>query len=115
MEVCLFPWQQDNLPDDKDLARIFTFNDEMITHHASLARTVDKVLEIRDGLSLGKEIVSHDSNAGTADFFRWLRKIFAPALYIYVGLEKMNPVPYFILTRLAPGWVGGFITWVTCT
>ena len=124
LEVCLFPWQQDTLPDDEDVARIFTFNEEMVKNgnSASHAEMEDKVLELEIGvyspttMNLGEGIYADEyGNAGTLDFLRWLQKIFVPSVNIFLGSEKMNPVPYFILTRLAPGWVGGFITWVTNT
>ena len=118
----MFPWQQDTLPDDKDVARIFTFNEEMVKDSASHAEMEDKVLEIEIGvfspttMNLGEGIYTDEyGNARTLDFLCWLQKIFVPSVNIFLGSGKMNPVPYLILTRLAPGWVGGFITWVTNT
>lgn len=126
LEVCLFPWQQEILPDDKDIARIFTFNRQMMTPDASLAETEDNYLELtveeykheKQYKLDGEKICCFDDGTKDSrcyDFIQWLRKIFVPTLYVYCGLDRMNPVPYFILTRLAPGWVGGFLTWVTCT
>ena len=126
MEVCLFPWEKDHLPDDKDIARIFTFNKEMITPHASLAKIQENYLELtvseymnekRYCLDRQKICCVDDGAKGSRyfDFIQWLRKLFRPTVFIYVGLDRMNPVPYFILTQLAPGWMGGFLTWVTCT
>ena len=48
-------------------------------------------------------------------FFEWLQKIFSPCVRIGIGLESMNPIPCFILTHIAPGWVGGILSCSTCT
>ena len=49
------------------------------------------------------------------NFFDWLGKLFPPMIQVGIGCDRMNPVPCFILAKLAPGWVGGVLTSLTCT
>ncbi|XP_028397376.1 uncharacterized protein LOC114521157 isoform X2 [Dendronephthya gigantea] len=48
-------------------------------------------------------------------FYKWLQPIMDPSLTVYAGEEKFNPVAVFMVTHLAPGWVGGALTAVTYT
>ena len=48
-------------------------------------------------------------------FFDWLKPIFTPMIRIAIGCDAMNPVPCFILAKLAPGWVGGVLTALALT
>ena len=48
-------------------------------------------------------------------FYEWLQPIMCPSITIYAGEDKFNPVAVFMLTNLAPGWVGGVLTAVTYT
>merc|ERR1712008_616835 len=33
-----------------------------------------------------------------------------PPFVFYAGSDKLNPVPFFVLNKLAPGFVGGFMS-----
>ena len=57
----------------------------------------------------------HDDVTKAHTFFNWLGKLFSPMIQIGIGSEAMNPVPCFILAKLAPGWVGGVVTSLLCT
>ncbi len=46
-------------------------------------------------------------------FYEWLQTIMHPSVTIYAGEDKLNPIAMFMLTHLAPGWVGGALTAVT--
>jgi hypothetical protein len=49
-------------------------------------------------------------------FYEWLQPIMCPSVTMYVGDDdKFNPVVVFMLTHLAPGWVGGVLTAVVYT
>ncbi|XP_028397377.1 uncharacterized protein LOC114521158 [Dendronephthya gigantea] len=48
-------------------------------------------------------------------FYEWLQPIMYPSLTVYAGEDKFNPVAVFMVTHLAPGWVGGALTAVTYT
>ena len=48
-------------------------------------------------------------------FYEWLQPIMCPSVTIYAGEDKLNPVVVFMLTHLAPGWVGGVLTAVIYT
>ena len=43
-------------------------------------------------------------------FLEWLQPIMCPSVTIFVGDGKLNPIVIFMLTYLAPGWVGGALT-----
>ena len=47
------------------------------------------------------------------DFYEWLQPIMCPSVTVHAGYLKINPVGLFLLTQLAPGWVGGGLTGVT--
>jgi hypothetical protein len=49
------------------------------------------------------------------NFYEWLQPIMCPSVTMYAGEDKFNPVAVFMLTHLAPGWVGGVLTAVTYT
>jgi hypothetical protein len=48
-------------------------------------------------------------------FYEWLQPIMHPSVTMYAGEDKLNPVVVFMLTHLAPGWVGGVLTAVNYT
>ena len=48
-------------------------------------------------------------------FFDWMKPIFTPMIRIGIGCDAMNPVPCFILAKLAPGWVGGVLSSLALT
>ena len=48
-------------------------------------------------------------------FYEWLQPIMYPCVTAYAGEDKLNPVVVFLLTHLAPGWVGGALTSVIFT
>ena len=49
------------------------------------------------------------------EFYAWLQPIMYPCVTVYAGEDKLNPVAVFMLTQLAPGWVGGALTAVIYT
>ena len=117
MEVCLFPWGKENLPGSKDVGSLFAFDEHMCSENASYGDQEAEPLEMEDDdLYLGKRIRSFQrENPAARPYMEWLQKLLVPSVMMCFGMEQMNPVPVFILTRLAPGWVGGFFTSVVCT
>ena len=49
------------------------------------------------------------------EFCSWLQKIMVPSRRYRSGNLKLNPIVHFLITRLAPGWVGGALTGETWT
>ena len=47
------------------------------------------------------------------EFYTWLQKIMVNSIRVFAGFDKLNPVPLFFLTFLAPGWAGGILTGLT--
>ena len=47
------------------------------------------------------------------EFYTWLQKIMVNSIRVFAGFDKLNPVPLFFLTSLAPGWAGGILTGLT--
>ena len=47
--------------------------------------------------------------------YEWLQPIMHPCVIVYAGEYELNPVVVFMLTHLAPGWVGGALTSVIYT
>jgi len=50
-----------------------------------------------------------------AQFQKWLQKLFKPSHQRIFGDEQLNPVLYFHLTKLSPGYIGGLISGLTYT
>jgi len=57
--------------------------------------------------------VDQDDSIETQDkkarFQRWLKEVFRPSHQHIFGEDQLNPVLYFHLTKLSPGYVGGLI------
>ena len=91
----------------------------MYSENASYGEQEAEPLEMEteeDDLLLGERIRSFQpENPAARPYMEWLQKLLVPSVMMCFGMEQMNPVPVFILTRLAPGWVGGFFTSVVCT
>lgn len=122
LEVCLFPWEKEKLPGNNDVGALFAFDEHMCSEDAAYGEEKDtEPLELEteeddDQLCLGERITSFQTgNPAARSYLEWLQKLFVPSVMMCFGMEQMNPVPVFILTQLAPGWVGGFFTSVTCT
>ena len=123
MEVCLFPWEKRKLPGNKDVGSLFAFDKHMCSKDAAGEMQEAEPLEMEtdldeddDELILGERIRTFEiENPAARPYMEWLQKLLVPSVMMCFGMEQMNPVPVFILTRLAPGWVGGFFTSVVCT
>ena len=48
-------------------------------------------------------------------FQKWLKKVFQPSHQRIFGDGQLNPVFYFHLTKLSPGYIGGVISGLTYT
>ena len=118
VEVCLFPWSKDTLPTAKDIVPLFHFHPELrkkTLEHTSLSDEEDDCDE-DEGMSWnGLRSFISDDKERAVNFFKWLKKIFTPFIYIGIGCDLMNPVVCFLLGHIAPGWVGGVLTSVVCT
>ena len=123
IETCLFPWNKDTLPTAEDIFALYHFNPNM---HEGLVE--DHKYDTEEGEG-GEDSDNECSDqgpswmgimgSGTHDakeecscttFFNWLQKLFPRVVRIGVGAESMNPIPLFILAKIAPGWVGGVLT-----
>lgn len=118
IETCLFPWSKDSLPSAQDMMSMFHFNPEM--HKNPMEKTDIRGMkvegDVRGHVSWNTLHTSYDVDIRKAcSFFEWLQQIFSPCVRIGIGLESMNPIPCFILTHIAPGWVGGILSCSTCT
>ena len=118
IETCLFPWSKDSLPSAQDMMSMFHFNPEM--HKNPMEETDIKGMkvegDVKGHVRWNTLDTSYDVDIRKAcSFFEWLQKIFSPCVRIGIGLESMNPIPCFILTHIAPGWVGGILSCSTCT
>ena len=51
----------------------------------------------------------------TAPFREWLKLVFQPSHQRIFGELQMNPVIFFHITKLSPGYVGGLISHLTYT
>lgn len=126
IEVCLFPWSKDILPSAEDIFSMFNFHPEMHKHpmvkNEIRKMEVDSTKQSSDGVEIGHVRWNTIQTSYNVDvqkacrFFEWLEKIFTPKMSLFgIGCDQMNPIPVFILTHIAPGWVGGILSCATCT
>ncbi len=116
IETCLFPWSKDTLPTAEDVIALFRFNPELHRNPMVNNEKVEREEEEEDGHPSWNTITSYGDDVTKArTFFDWLGKLFSPMIQIGIGCETVNPVPCFILAKLAPGWVGGVLTSLICT
>jgi len=77
------------------------------------------ILEKADDESDEEPDVDRDDSIETQDkkaqFQKWLKKAFRPSHQHIFGDTQLNPVLYFHLTRLSPGYLGGLISGLTYT
>ncbi|XP_078346773.1 uncharacterized protein LOC144632041 [Oculina patagonica] len=115
VETCLFPWNKETLPTAEDVIALFHFNPEM-HRYPMVNEEIEKRDYYEDGHPSWNTITSYSDDVKEAEtFFNWLEKLFFPMIQIGIGCERMNPVPCFILAKLAPGWVGDVLTSLCCT
>ena len=106
----MFPWSKDTLPTAKDVLALFRINPGMLED-----TVVKEDDEEEDSNTSWNIITSYSDDVTKAHtFFSWLGKLFSPVIQIGIGGDEMKPVPYFILAKLAPGWVGGVLTSLVC-
>lgn len=124
IETCLFPWDKDSLPTATDIISLYGFNPEMQKNPLVRGEGEDKDSgdessddEEDGGCVRWKSLsTSYDVDVKKAHaFFDWMKEIFSPYIQIGVGCDAMNPVPCFILAKLAPGWVGGILSSLALT
>ena len=123
VEVCLFPWSKATLPTVEDIITLFNFHPKLsekpmvdTSHkkHDDDNDDDDDVLMRKLSCNSLRSFIKDDKHRAV-NFFKWLRKIFTPFIYIGIGCDLMNPVACFLLGHIAPGWVGGVLTSVVCT
>ena len=119
----LIPWSKESLPRDDDIFDIFQFNPEMRSGCNTFDINGPTKLEpetLCDEYDESNKIVwrclacyrvTYDAH----EFFQFLRRFFCPAVEMCIACEVINPVPVFVLTKLAPGWVGGYMAGIICT
>lgn len=125
IEVCLFPWGKDTLPTADDILVMFKFHPEM--HENPMVETVVENMHVYswdweyNGVEKRTFLRWNTLQTYKADpkkasrFYEWLEKIFSPMIRIGIGCHSMNPFPCFMLTHVAPGWVGGILSCAECT
>ena len=136
----LFPWDKKELPTPLELLNgVFHFHPEIYEYYASHPEEKgelrenklyfhirpnddsdedveeDHDLETKPCLNriFGMSFPSIDEEWKFKDsrkFYEWLQPIMHPSVTIYAGEDKFNPIAVFMLTHLAPGWVGGALT-----
>ena len=118
IEVCLFPWSKDTLPTPKDIITMFHFHPKLSNNpmeSTTLSDDEDNYDQEDEIGWNGLRSFTEDDKQKAVNFFKWLKKIFTPFIYIGIGCDLMNPVACFLLGHIAPGWVGGVLTSVVCT
>ena len=130
-EICavLFPWDKQELPTPLEILQgVFHFHPEICEHYTSN-------YEDKGQYKLYSEVEDHDPDdkpslnmifdmtapkqdeqwrlRDSEAFYEWSQVVMYPSVTVCAGEDKFNPVAKFMLTRLAPGWVGGALTAVT--
>ena len=118
------PWSKESLPRDDDIFDIFKFNPAMregcqtydINEHTKTDEDEeDEDEDEDDSMIRWQSLACYTVNDEAQKFFQFLKQLFCPAVKMCIGCEALNSVPVFLLVKLAPGWVGGYMSGVTCT
>ncbi|XP_068672409.1 uncharacterized protein [Montipora foliosa] len=136
IDVCLFPWSKATLPTSEEICSMFKFHPQMHKNPMVRHKIGELKVETKDKSNDGDVGDDNDENSGkvighvrwnklhtsyhvdvrkASRFFRWLEEIFTPMVLIGIGCDQMNPIPTFMLAHIAPGWVGGILSFATCT
>ncbi|CAB3985676.1 Hypothetical predicted protein [Paramuricea clavata] len=136
-EICavIFPWDKQELPTTLELLNgVFHFHPEIYNHYADLSpegySTLNEnmlIFHIPQDVGLihdcairpclnsifGVSAPKTDEPWRLRDsraFYEWLQPIMCPSFTAYVGDDVFSPMALYMLTQLAPGWVGGALT-----
>ena len=112
------PWSEESLPRDDDIFSLFQFNPKMRKGCETSEINEDTELEVKSEGAEGEEnttitwgsLSCFRASYEAHEFFRSLRQVFCPANEMCIGSGAMNSVPFFSLAKLAPGWVGGYMS-----
>ena len=90
VEVCLFPWSKDTLPTIEDIITLFNFHPKLsekpMVDTSHKKHDDDDVLMRKLSWNSLRSFIKDDKEK-SVNFFKWLRKIFTP--FIYIG--KYSP------------------------
>ena len=88
VEVCLFPWSKDTLPTIEDIITLFNFHPKLsekpmvdTSHKKHDDDDDDDVLMRKLSWNSLRSFIKDDKEK-SVNFFKWLRKIFTPFIYI---------------------------------
>jgi hypothetical protein len=131
--VFLIPWDKDGLPDKRTLfSDIFhihpaIWKDELCRNNQESQEEplfhIDTIHRDKSKMCLNSTFgrlyherrpLPHDMEK-EIEFCSWLQKIMVPSRRYRSGNLELNPIVHFLITALAPGWVGGAVTGETWT
>ena len=112
VEVFLFPWSKDTLPTVEDIITLFNFHPKLsekpMVDTSHKKHDDDNDDDDDDDDVLMRELSWNslrsfikDDKEKAMNFFKWLRKIFTPFIYIGTRRDLMNPVTCFLLGHVA--------------
>jgi hypothetical protein len=130
--VFLIPWNEDDLPGkstlfndifhfhpavwEKELSYNNEVSEEEVLFHIDTGHTDQSKMCLNT--TFGRFPEGRSSPYDTEkeiEFCSWLQKIMVPSRRYRSGDGILNPVVHFLITTLAPGWVGGALTGETWT
>lgn len=129
LDVCLFPWQEKELPQPKQVLEIFHTHEEIIRlrsaseEHIHVADRLDYELDenFEDNSDYERNITLLNNTFSKIsaneerqeELYQWLQNLFQPSLMFCAEKDALHPQLYFHLTFLSPGWVGGAFTTIS--
>lgn len=106
IEPCLMPWAKDRMPTPREVLDVFNAHIEII-RSAYDARTLNPQ-ELRAYYGLLRTRY-RGPKFSDALYYWFTDHAHRENLIFDCDADVVDPTPSFILTRLAPGWVGGAI------
>ena len=107
VEVCLFPWYRERMPTASEILLIFNCHlpAEVSTN------TAPPVLPPDDfGLYFSQFCTVHPGVGWDTAFLEWFpRQLGGSSLAFVCEVPRSTPAPCFVVTTIAPGWIGGMM------
>ena len=109
MVPCLLPWFRDRMPSSYEVLSLMRAHQEII-HHTQDAKSLNAT-EMRYFYSIwNSNNAGHVGSGIPKDLYEWIAHWAPDNCILFDGnIDICRPTPCFIITRLAPGWVGGLL------
>ena len=107
MHGCLIPWFKERMPSSKEILSILGAHKELVRTCPDASPLTKQEMKIYYGML--KKSYRGSNNFDSKIYEFTLNNVRDKAIIFDCNVDLVDPVPSFILTKLAPGWVGGLL------